>query len=87
MDKDIRTNIKFGRILRKWDPFKVGGDFYDTETADTIQAVHQLDDANKLAHRIQEIYEFSFEKKLPLESCQKVALQLLQVKNDAACEL
>ncbi|MFL0365099.1 DUF1871 family protein [Pseudobacillus sp. 179-B 2D1 NHS] len=87
MNKDIEANRKFDRILREWDPFKEGGDFYDTEVADAIQAVHQLDDKEALMQRIKEIYEFSFEKPLSVESCQKVAEQLLQIKNEDSCEL
>ncbi|MFK2826543.1 DUF1871 family protein [Bacillus sp. B190/17] len=87
MNKDVQTNIKLSHILRDWDPFAAGGDFYDTETADTIQAVYQYDDQNELAQKIQEIYEFSFEQKLPLASCLEVAERLLQVKNEASCQL
>lgn len=87
MNKDIETNVKFNRILREWDPFQEGGDFYDTEAADAIQAVHQLDNMEELARRIREIYEFSFERLIPLTSCREVAERLLQVKNEASCEL
>ncbi|KKB34972.1 DUF1871 family protein [Bacillus thermotolerans] len=87
MNKDIETNIELQRILREWDPFKVGAGFYDTEAADAIQAVHQTDNPGQLASKIQEIYEFSFEEKVPLSSCKEVALRLLHIKNNAACEL
>ncbi|KIL75910.1 DUF1871 family protein [Bacillus badius] len=87
MNKDIETNRRFDRVLREWDPFKEGGDFYDTEVADAIQAVHQLDDLEALARKIQEIYEFSFEKPLSLASCRHVATELLRIKNEASCEL
>lgn len=87
MNKDIETNRAFDRILREWDPFEEGEDFYDTEAADAIQAVHQLDDKEALAQKIREIYEFSFEKPLSLTSCREVAERLLQIKNETSCEL
>ncbi|OCA81404.1 DUF1871 family protein [Pseudobacillus wudalianchiensis] len=87
MNKDIEKNRAFDRILREWDPFKEGGDFYDTETADAIQAVHQFDNKQVLARKIQEIYEFSFEQPLSLTSCLEVAERLLQIKNNLSCGL
>lgn len=87
MDKTVKLNIELGNILREWDPFAVGSDFYDTESADAIYAVHQLDDADQLAARIKEIYEFSFDAELAFERCQPIAVRLLQVKHHAACEL
>ncbi|PAQ13770.1 hypothetical protein CD798_13985 [Bacillaceae bacterium SAOS 7] len=87
MDKTVKLNIELGNILREWDPFAVGSDFYDTESADAIYAVHQLDDADQLAARIKEIYEFSFDAELSFERCRPIAVQLLQVKHHSACEL
>ncbi|WP_203363166.1 DUF1871 family protein [Bacillus sp. REN10] len=87
MDKTMKLNIELGTILREWDPFAVGSDFYDTESADAIYAVHQLDDVDQLAARLKEIYEFSFDSELALEYCRPVAMQLLQVKHHSVCEL
>ncbi|WP_100332109.1 DUF1871 family protein [Bacillus xiapuensis] len=87
MDYTLKINLELGRILRQWDPFQTGEDFYDTEAADVIQAVHQLDDQEKLALKIKEIYEFSFDEQLTLASCRQVAEKLLQVKNQSSCEL
>ncbi|WP_338750877.1 DUF1871 family protein [Bacillus sp. FJAT-52991] len=87
MEKTVKLNIELGHILREWDPFAVGSGFYDTESADAIYAVHQLDDAEQLAARIKEIYEFSFDDKLSLECCRPIATRLLQVKHHSACDL
>ncbi|HZG71314.1 MAG TPA: DUF1871 family protein [Chondromyces sp.] len=87
MDKTIATNIKLKTILTEWDPFQLGSDCYDTESADAVQAVHQYDDMLSLAKALKTIYEFSFEKTLPIAECKKVAAKLLLVKNEASCEL
>jgi hypothetical protein len=81
------TNLKFVDTLNEWDPFHLTSGSYDTEIADTIQAVHELDDQTLLAKKIQSIYEFSFEKVIPLESCLQVARELLEIKNNDTCSL
>ncbi|MDQ1144531.1 putative AlkP superfamily pyrophosphatase or phosphodiesterase [Bacillus sp. SORGH_AS 510] len=87
MRKEIQTNLQYVDALNEWDPFqlKLGG--YETEIADTIQAVHELDDLNKLAARIQAIYEFSFEKLIPMESCLYIAEKLLFIKANESCSI
>ncbi|MDQ0216502.1 hypothetical protein J2S13_002962 [Oikeobacillus pervagus] len=87
MDKTIQLNLRLKDLLQNWDPFHMGTDFYDTEIADCIQAVHQFDDANSLAKKIQKIYEFSFEEKIALAECLNISWKLLQIKNDSSCEL
>lgn len=87
MRKEIQTNLQYVDALNEWDPFqlKMGG--YETEIADTIQAVHELDDPKKLAERIQAIYEFSFEKLIPMESCLDIAVKLLYIKANESCSI
>lgn len=87
MRKELQTNLHYVDALNEWDPFhlKLGG--YETEIADTIQAVHELDDPNKLAERIQAIYEFSFEKLIPMESCLNIAKKLLFIKANESCSI
>lgn len=87
MRKEIQTNLQYVDALNEWDPFqlKLGG--YETEIADTIQAVHELEDPNKLAARIQAIYEFSFEKLIPMESCLSIAEKLLFIKANESCSI
>jgi len=85
MRKELQTNLQYVDVLNEWDPFHLKNGGYDTEIADTIQAVHELDDPSKLAMRIQAIYEFSFEKVIPLESCLKIAVELLTIKENESC--
>lgn len=69
------------------DPFDLKNGSYDTEMADVIQAVHELDNAAKLAAEIQSIYEFSFEELIPIESCLKIANELLAIKANSSCSI
>jgi hypothetical protein len=83
----LPTNLKFVDTLNEWDPFQLKNGSYDTEIADTIQAIHELDNPAILAKRIQSIYEFSFEKIIPMESCLKTAMDLLLIKNNSECSI
>ncbi|WP_462411138.1 DUF1871 family protein [Neobacillus sp. Marseille-QA0830] len=87
MREEVQTNLKFVDMLNEWDPFKLSAGSYETEIADVIQAVHVIDDPDKLARNIQGIYEFSFEKVIPFESCYHVALKLLEIKANQSCSL
>lgn len=80
-------HIRLVIALNEWDPFKLGFGQYETEIADIVQAVHTSDDEERLATRIQEIFEFSFEEIIPIEECKKTANQLLQIKNAGSCSL
>ncbi|QFT90389.1 hypothetical protein FIU87_17245 [Bacillus sp. THAF10] len=81
-------NVRLMENLLQWDPLGYGVDAYETECVDVVQAVHELDDINSLAKRIQQIYEFSFEEFIPLTACKKKALELLALKNeDSSCSL
>lgn len=82
-----QLNIQLVNTINEWDPFRIGAGNYETEIADIVQAVHDLEDPNKLARKIQAIFEFSFEKLLPLEECKEVAVHLLAIKNDGVCSL
>lgn len=74
-------------VLNKWDPIDVGEGGFDPEIADILQAVHDFDDADKIAKRIQSVFEFSFEKLLPYKDCHLIANTLLSIKNEDACSL
>jgi hypothetical protein len=87
MRKELQTNLQYVDALNEWDPFQLKTGGYETEIADTVQAVHELNDTNKLAERIQAIYEFSFEKLIPMESCLKMADQLLTIKANESCSI
>ncbi|WHY66179.1 DUF1871 family protein [Neobacillus sp. SuZ13] len=87
MRKELQTNLQYVDLLNEWDPFNLTNGGYDTEIADTIQAIHELDDYDELAKRIQSIYDFSFEKMIPLEECLKIAKELLVIKANDACSI
>ncbi|MBU8880745.1 YugE family protein [Bacillus sp. FJAT-29790] len=80
-------NLQLVYMLNEWDPFGIGPGNYDTEIADIVQAIHGLDDQEKLARKIQAIYEFSFEELIPLETCKEIAGKLLAIKDSGACAL
>lgn len=83
----LKMNLSLLEILHDWDPLGYGEGSYDTEIADTIQAVHVIENEEKLARKIQSIYEFSFEEIIPLEECKKMAKKLLVIKNESSCSL
>lgn len=85
MESEMKTNLQFVDALNEWDPFKLKNDNYDTEIADTIQAIHELDNSEALAARIQSIYEFSFERIIPIQQCLKIANELLMIKENDSC--
>ncbi|KUP06082.1 hypothetical protein Q73_11910 [Bacillus coahuilensis m2-6] len=80
-------NTQLVLLLKKWDPFKIGPNHYDTEIADVIQATHSTEDSKHLAGAIQHIYEFSFEEFIPFIHCEVIAEKLLYIKNQASCSL
>jgi len=81
-------NVRLMENLLQWDPLGYGVDAYETECVDVVQAVHELDDINKLAKKIQDIYEFSFEEFIPLSKCKEKATELIFIKNEEdSCSL
>jgi Domain of unknown function (DUF1871) len=87
MESEMKTNLQFVDVLNEWDPFELKNGNYDTEIADTIQAIHELDNPEALAARIQSIYEFSFERIIPIEHCLKIAKELLLIKENDSCAI
>ncbi|WP_438420485.1 DUF1871 family protein [Bacillus siamensis] len=83
--EESQAVMEMMKIIAKWDPFKYGEEFYETEAVDIVQAVYREDRAGKLAEAIQDIFEVSFEQKLPIEDCQKAAGQLLLIKESSSC--
>ncbi|MGI2329268.1 DUF1871 family protein [Planococcus sp. YIM B11945] len=76
-------NRRAGWILEEWDPFAIGSELYDTEIVDVVGALQELDDPSDLAKKIQTIYEFSFDKWIPLERCVEISYKLLALKFEA----
>lgn len=83
--ENIEMNQKCVHILQDWDPFGFGVNSYDTETADVVAALQEIDDPTKLAKVIQKVYEYSFEQWIPFERCVAIAYKLLAVKFEAKC--
>lgn len=81
------ANLLMIELLYDWDPFHYGKGAYETEIIDCVQAVHSIDHVLPLARKIQSIYEFSFEEVIPLGECEKIAKELLAIKNQASCHL
>ncbi|MBU9673981.1 YugE family protein [Planococcus sp. CP5-4] len=71
------------RIMEGWDPFSVGTGEYNTEAADVIDKLHDIDHPSDLAKAIQGIYESRFKQWIPLEKCVEVSYKLLAVKYEA----
>lgn len=76
----IEMNRKAIWTLQEWDPFNLGVDSYETETADVVADLQSIDHPSELAKRIQEIYEHSFEQWIPLEKCVEVSYKLIALK-------
>ena len=85
----ILDNIKMNRtavhLLEAWDPFQLGTDHYETETADVVAALQGIDDPSTLAKVIQDTYEHSFEQWIPFEDCVAISYKLIAVKFEAKC--
>ncbi|MEH7481042.1 DUF1871 family protein [Neobacillus drentensis] len=87
MRKELQINLQYVDVLNEWDPFQLTNGGYETEIADTIQAIYELDASDELAKKIQSIYEFSFEKVIPMGKCLKVANELLAIKANDSCSI
>ena len=83
--ENIEMNRKAVKLLEVWDPFNLGTDAYDTETADVVAALQGIDHPTELAKRIQEVYEHSYELWIPIEKCVQIAYKLIAVKYEAKC--
>ncbi|WP_258535764.1 YugE family protein [Bacillus sp. 03113] len=80
-------HLRFVKVLNDWDPFQLGEGSYDTEIADTIQAMHDFDSIEEIAKKIQEIYEFSFEEVLAYDKCLHISKELMDIKESSSCSL
>lgn len=78
-------NRKAARVLEEWDPYSIGGDLYGSEILEVVAQLHVLDDPSDLAKQIQSIYQFTFEKWIPLEHCVAISYKLLALKYEAKC--
>ena len=83
--ENIEVNRKVVSKLAQWDPFQLGEDSYDTETADVVAALQGINDPSDLAKVIQRVYEYSFEQWIPIEDCIDIARKLIAIKYEAKC--
>ncbi|MBD7945705.1 DUF1871 family protein [Psychrobacillus sp. FSL K6-2684] len=81
----IEMNRKAVWLLQEWDPFKFGIDAYETEIADVVASLHDIDHPSELARKIQEVYEHSFEQWIPLEKCVEISYKLIALKYEMKC--
>ncbi|QCR33345.1 DUF1871 domain-containing protein [Lysinibacillus sp. SGAir0095] len=82
---NILMNKAAIKLLEEWDPFNIGEDSYDTETADVVAALQGIDDPSNLAKVIQQVYEHSFEQWIPFEKCVEISYKLIAIKFEAKC--
>ncbi|OLN23750.1 hypothetical protein BTO30_03165 [Domibacillus antri] len=87
MNETAQLNFALADVLNGFDPFHAGAGFYDTEIADSIYAVHRIDEKNKLAAAIRSIYEHSFDAPMPGGNPTELAEQLLTIKHNSSCSL
>jgi len=85
--ENFELNRKAVRLLEVWDPFQLGTESYETETADVVAALQGIQDVEELAEVIQTVYEYSFEQWIPKEQCVDVAKKLVQLRHEATCEI
>lgn len=85
MMKESRSVTQIIHIIKEWDPFQAGPDFYETEAAEIVQAVYTEDDAERLGEAIQTVFEVSFDQTAPLSECKRLAERLLVIKDSSSC--
>ena len=82
---NIDMNRQAVAMLEQWDPFELGEDAYETETADVVGALQGPITETELAETIQRVYEFSFEQWIEIKDCTEMARKLLQLKMTYQC--
>ena len=83
---NIEMNQQAVKMLEQWDPFNLGPDAYDTETADVVGALQGPIEAQELAEIIQRVYELSYEQWIDMEQCLEIAKKLVEHKWMYQCE-
>lgn len=85
--ENIELNQKAVKLLAEWDPFLLGAESYETETADVVAALQSTSDVEQLAEVIQTVYEYSFEQWIPKEQCVEMAVKLIKLRHNATCTI
>lgn len=74
------TYEKMIEVVKNWDPFQMGPEFYETEASDVVNVVSVFDDSKYIAKRFN-IYTLCLLRKyLRLKKCEKLAVELLVIK-------
>lgn len=81
------TYEKMIEVVKNWDPFQMGPEFYETEASDVVSVISVFDDPKYIAKKIQHIYFMSFEEVPALKKCEKLAVELLVIKEGGSCSL
>lgn len=84
--ENIEMNQRAVKRLAEWDPFQIGAENYDTETADVVAALQGTSNVKELAAVIQRVYEHSFEEWIEIERCESIARELVALKLQMSCE-
>lgn len=85
--ENIEVNQRAVQRLAEWDPFHIGAESYDTETADVVATLQGMSDVKALAEVIQRVYEHSFEEWIEMERCEAIAQELIALKLQMSCEM
>ncbi|WP_163103120.1 DUF1871 family protein [Peribacillus alkalitolerans] len=83
MAEDLYSQVQ--KLLENWDPFEVGADGYETEIAECMQAIYEVDSVEELSAKIINIYEFSFGEVIKIEDAKKIAAEILLLKEQSSC--
>ncbi|WP_157950939.1 DUF1871 family protein [Peribacillus acanthi] len=83
MAEDLYSQVQ--KLLEQWDPFEVGSHGYETEIAECMQAIYEVDSAEELATKIINIYEFSFGEEIKKEEANRIATEILILKEQSSC--
>lgn len=81
----IVMNRKAIHIIQQWNPFNLVDFSYETEAADVVAKLQNIDDPSELGKEIQMVFEHSFEQWIPLEKCVDLSYKLLALKFEAKC--
>ncbi|WP_199173058.1 DUF1871 family protein [Sporosarcina sp. P17b] len=79
----IEMNKKAVVLLKQWDPFQEGEHAYDTEIADVVTKLHEVDHPADLAKCIRDAYEHTHDMWIPLEKCMDISYKLIAIKYKA----
>ena len=79
---------KMIEVVKNWDPFQMGPEFYETEASDVVNVISVFDDPKYIAKEDSTyILLCLLRKYLRLKKCEKLAMELLVIKEGGSCSL